>query len=389
MHTETLTDLSVSLEEFGLSKYEARAYMTMIGRGSLAASEIAYYSNLPRTKIYQTLKKLEKKRLAVISKQKPLICSAVAPEEAFGEIVNLHDRRLRNMKRIVDELQRACDTAQRPKGSEERRYFALDADSALKKVSELIANARSSVAVAVDEWGIRLIAQCKQSLVRAITNGADVKILVAPECMGSEYFFSLPQGIELRSASFASNLIVVDSLKMMTVDSSNGRAALFASTDPFGAAQLRHLDRAWGQAKEVEFLLDIPPKIAQTAIKIAGIVENGLTARILEYSFSGRDATSELADVIETKYGLSLSSIQTSDLLSSIDSALKLTCLGGIKHDKNSNTLSLHSRFDGKNVIPWALFVACYFKRQGNEAKIMQNDNSGQVVHLKLAKASI
>ena len=50
-----------NLEEFGLSQYEARAYLTMIGKGSLSASEIAYYSHLPRTKIYLTLKKLEKK----------------------------------------------------------------------------------------------------------------------------------------------------------------------------------------------------------------------------------------------------------------------------------------------------------------------------------------
>src|SRR5215203_1008582 len=45
-------DLIGNLEEFGLSQYEARAYLTMIGKGSLSASEIAYYSHLPRTKIY-------------------------------------------------------------------------------------------------------------------------------------------------------------------------------------------------------------------------------------------------------------------------------------------------------------------------------------------------
>ena len=70
MHSDTAnSDLPSSLEEFGLSKYEARAYLTMIGKGSLAASDLAYYANLPRTKVYQTVKKLEKKRLAVISKQ--------------------------------------------------------------------------------------------------------------------------------------------------------------------------------------------------------------------------------------------------------------------------------------------------------------------------------
>ena len=50
-------DLVGNLEEFGLSKYESMAYITLVSRGTLGASEIAYYSNLPRTKIYTTLKK--------------------------------------------------------------------------------------------------------------------------------------------------------------------------------------------------------------------------------------------------------------------------------------------------------------------------------------------
>jgi sugar-specific transcriptional regulator TrmB len=36
MHTTyNNTELVMSLEEFGLSKYEAKAYLTMIGKGSL------------------------------------------------------------------------------------------------------------------------------------------------------------------------------------------------------------------------------------------------------------------------------------------------------------------------------------------------------------------
>ena len=48
-------NLASSLEEFGLSRYEAGAYLTLLEKGPLSASEIAYYSNLPRTKIYSTL----------------------------------------------------------------------------------------------------------------------------------------------------------------------------------------------------------------------------------------------------------------------------------------------------------------------------------------------
>ena len=51
--------LTVSLEEFGLSKYESQAYVALISKGTISASELAYYSEVPRTKIYPTLLKLK------------------------------------------------------------------------------------------------------------------------------------------------------------------------------------------------------------------------------------------------------------------------------------------------------------------------------------------
>jgi HTH-type transcriptional regulator, sugar sensing transcriptional regulator len=68
----------------------------MIDKCSRHASEIAYYSDLPRTKAYFTLKKLEKKKL--------FICSALASEEAFSGIVEIYERRSKNMKKIVETL---------------------------------------------------------------------------------------------------------------------------------------------------------------------------------------------------------------------------------------------------------------------------------------------
>ena len=47
--------LTVSLEEFGLSKYEAQAYVALISKGTISASELSYYSEIPRTKVYPTL----------------------------------------------------------------------------------------------------------------------------------------------------------------------------------------------------------------------------------------------------------------------------------------------------------------------------------------------
>ncbi|MFL6372606.1 MAG: TrmB family transcriptional regulator [Nitrososphaera sp.] len=391
MMSDVNSDLPGSLEEFGLSKYEARAYLTMIGKGSLAVSEIAYYANLPRTKVYQTVKKLEKKKLAVMSKQKPLICSAIPPEEAFTEILNLHDRRVKNMRRIVDLLQKISDDSQRPKGSEERRYFILDAHSTLEKISTLIANSRSSVVATLDPWGLRLISQCKSSLVKALTTGVRLRMILGSQCIGNENSTELPEGIELRTAEIVSNLIIIDSSYMVSIDNNNGKAAFFSSMDTFAMLHARNFEEAWRGASEMKTLLNMPPDLAAKAVELIRIVENGLASRMLENAINRLEMSTELVDIIDEKYGLKISNMATNEMMDLVDSALKISCLGGLKHDRSNNMVSLQSRLDNKQILPWALILASYFKLTGNEPRIMQiqqqeKGKSTQLMHLRLSK---
>lgn len=386
-------DFSASLEEFGLSKYEARAYLTMIGKGSLAASEIAYYANLPRTKVYQTMKKLEKKRLAVISKQKPLICSAIPPEEAFAEIVDLHDRRVKNMKKIVERLQKMNDDGQRPKGSEERRYFILDPNSALEKIGNLVAHSRSSVTGILEQWGLRVLAQCRPSLLKALTNGCRIRIIVGTGCVGNENLFSLPEGVELSLASnegtVSLNLLIIDSTHVVSIDGSNGKAALFSSTDSFVALQSRNFEQEWTKAIELKQLLEAEPALAARAVELARVVENGLAAKMLEYAVSNNHAEMprELVDVIDEKYALRIRDMSSNEVLGLVDWALRINCLGSLKHDKVNNIITLQSKVETKNVLPWALMLASYFRRGGSESRIVQQNSKGtQLVQLRLAR---
>lgn len=372
MMADIHSNLAGSLEEFGLSKYEARAYLTMIGKGSLAVSEIAYYANLPRTKVYQTVKKLEKKKLAVISKQKPLICSAIPPEEAFTEIVNLHDTRVKTMRKTVDSLQKINDESQRPKGSEERRYFILDANSTLEKINSLIADSRSSITATLDPWGLRLISQCKSSILKALTAGVGLRMILASQCIGNENVFHLPEGIELRTVEAVSNLIIIDSSYIISIDNSNGKAAFFASADAFATLQAKNFEEAWNSASEMKYLLDMRPEVATKAIQLIRVVENGLAAKMLEFAVSRLDISAELAEVIDEKYGLKISGISANEMMELVDSALKISCLGGLKHDRNNNIVSLQSKLDTKQIVPWALVLASYFKLTGNDARIMQ-----------------
>ncbi|MGC2428433.1 MAG: helix-turn-helix domain-containing protein [Nitrososphaeraceae archaeon] len=383
------TDLVGNLEEFGLSKYEAKAYLTMIDKGSLAASEIAYYSNLPRTKVYPTLKKLEKKKLSAISQKKPLICSAIPPEEAFGEIVELHERRLKNMKKIVDKLRRINEEGQNPTGSEERRYLVIDPKSALEKVGNLIASSKSSISAILDVWGIRLISQCKLSLIRAVTNGIKIRLVIANQCIGNESLFLLPEGIDLKIGNASSNIIIIDSNKMISVDSSNGKAAVFTSMDIFGLSQLRNFEEQWSNAMEVKHIIDTEPGIALQAMQLTKIIENGFLSCMFTYAINPYiDSSAILINSME-KCGIKVSDTTVNKILNIIDSALRMTYFGGLKYDKSNNIISIQSKIDNKPVLPWAFLLTSYFNHIGNESKIMQNSKqspNSEIVHIKLSK---
>ena len=271
---ENNNDLIGNLEEFGLSQYEARAYLTMIGKGSLSASEIAYYSHLPRTKIYLTLKKLEKKGLSVISQQKPLICSAINPTEAFEEIVIIQEKRLMNMKKVIDKLQKINDKSNYLKGLEEKRYFILDPKSTLQRLSALIENSRTSIIAILDVWGLRLISQCESLLIKAIAKGVKIKLLISNQCIDSEDLSFLPNEIIIKVGNVFSNIIILDSGNIINIDGGNGKAALFPSNDILGFSYMKIFEEEWKKAIEIKNLNKTESVTQLKAVQLIRFIED-------------------------------------------------------------------------------------------------------------------
>jgi hypothetical protein len=217
-------------------------------------------------------------------------------------------------------------------------------------------------------------------------------MILGSQCIGNENVFQLPDGIELRTAEVSSsNLIIIDSSYMVSIDSSNGKAAFFASTDSFAMLQAKNFEEVWSSASEMKNLLDMQPEVAAKAVELIRIVENSLAAKMLEYAISRLDMSGELVEVIDERYGLKISCMSASEMMDLIDSALKISCLGGLKHNRNNNIVSLQSKLDNKQILPWALVLASYFKFTGNEPRIMQQQpqqqgKSVQLMHLWLSK---
>jgi HTH-type transcriptional regulator, sugar sensing transcriptional regulator len=378
------SDLVGSLEELGLSRYEAGAYLTMIRKGSLAASEISYYANLPRTKVYSILKKLEKKRLSIVSQSKPLICSAIPPEEAFSDIVKLYERRSKNMKKMVERLQRITDD-QKPKASEERRYYILDPNSTLEKIMSLIANSKSSVYAALDGWGIQLMSRCRFAMIKAVTAGVKIRLLLANQCLGNENVASIPEDIDMKIGNVPSNVIIIDSSHLVAVDSSNGKGALFVSIDAFGMSQLRSFEIEWNNAFDVRQIVNMHPNVVWKANMLIKILEN---ANIQEISKNLHDPAPDLIKSAQ-KSGIEIFDTTLDEMLTIVDCALHISCSGDLIHDKNNNILNIRSKVGSEFVFCWVVLLVSYLRHKGNDPKIIRNfknDGSENCIQIKLSK---
>jgi len=79
-------ELVETLERYGLSPYQAAAYVTVVERGTMAAQEVADASSVPQPRVYDILRDLESEGFVTTFEQDKLYAQAVDPEEALDSL---------------------------------------------------------------------------------------------------------------------------------------------------------------------------------------------------------------------------------------------------------------------------------------------------------------
>ena len=94
------------LKGIGLTMYEAQAYITLTSLISAQAVEIAEKSNIPRSKIYDVLKKLNQKNFIDIEDGRPLTYNIKSPVEVLSrekeKITNMIDDEISKLTNIYE-----------------------------------------------------------------------------------------------------------------------------------------------------------------------------------------------------------------------------------------------------------------------------------------------
>jgi len=380
------SNITVSLEEFGLSRYEARAYIALITKGTISASELAYYAELPRTKVYPVLIKLEKKKLAIISKSKPIMCTAIAPEDAFDEIIHEQIDKVNGMNTLVTKLKRVSEDTKKSQGSEEKRYFHLNVNSVLNQLRRMIEGSKSSIQIMADPWGLNLIAECKEQMLGILRRDLDVKIIINPSQVGSESFHLIPNGAKIRIADVAQNCFIFDKTELLIIDSENGKGALFSSTEVLGNNQSTMFLHAWKHALKTDSVADMTKNDAQEVYRMINLIEQDGLSHILNSSFNSKNNEIDLLKMLE-KNDINIKSKNLEDVIELMNSALQITCSGHVNLDVNNKNITVESKINSGHSLPWVSVIDGYLHKRGYKTKmILQNHSQkGEKVLIKIS----
>lgn len=99
-----MTDLILKLNQFGFSQNEAKSYVSLLQKSPMTGYEISQRSGVPRSAIYEILKKLELRGIISSDGGKPLNYTPVHPDELFLKLTSQFEHNLDELKQSVSEL---------------------------------------------------------------------------------------------------------------------------------------------------------------------------------------------------------------------------------------------------------------------------------------------
>ena len=164
-----------TLKGIGLTMYEAEAYVTLTSLISATAVEVAEKSGIPRSKIYDVLKKLSEKNFLEIEDGRPLTYNVKSPVEVLTrEKERLNAEIDDTITRLTYVYENGMSQVQAP------IWRIYGVEKIIAQELEIIKRARNSINMRIGF----LFEGEGEALVKALRNRSDLRIniLASPTC---------------------------------------------------------------------------------------------------------------------------------------------------------------------------------------------------------------
>lgn len=315
------------------------------------------------------------------------MCTAIAPEDAFDSIIHEQINKVNAMNSLVSNLKKASEESRKARGSEEKRYFHLNANNVLEQLKIMIEGSKSSINIMTDQWGLGLLAECKEQINSVIRRSLDVKLLVPSLQIGSESFRAIPDGVKIRISDTIQNSFIFDETEVLIVNSDNGKGAIFSSTDILGISQTKAFASIWKNAMKTESLADMTKTEAQEIYKIIRTINEEGLQHILNTAIVSKKPEYEMLKLLE-KNGMNLKTKTLDEIIEITDAVLQIVCSGHVNFDANTKNITIESKLNSGHSLPWVSILDEWLQKQGYKTRLVyQNQsNKGERVHIKITK---
>ena len=159
---EFLEETAAELTHFGLTKTQAKTYITLLALGVASASEIAALSKIRREEIYRIIPEMEKHGIITRKLKTPRKFAATKPETAIQVLTKI---KLKTMKEEIDKLkQKQAELVSRLKTTElpiERENCSVEVlsqrDNAFVKLRDMAKNAKNQIDIVTPLQNLTII----------------------------------------------------------------------------------------------------------------------------------------------------------------------------------------------------------------------------------------
>jgi len=157
-------DAKKALREIGLTEYELKAYLSLIERGVMTASELSQHSGVPYSKIYEVLNSLERKGWIEVEHGRPSKYYPKSPIEALEATKIQIEDKIKNWERkVIEELQPIYE---RREIREKPDIWILRGEySIMAKIQEMIEKASSELMIAIPSFAKNLVERYAQQIL--------------------------------------------------------------------------------------------------------------------------------------------------------------------------------------------------------------------------------
>ena len=206
-------DISL-LKGIGLTMYEAQAYVTLTSLIQATAFEVSEKSNIPRSKIYDVLKKLNEKNFIEIKDGRPLIYTVKSPVEVLTREKEKINQNIEDtITRLTNTYENGINQVQAP------IWRIYGVEKIINKEIEIIKRAKSSVNMRIGF----LFEGEGEALIKAFKNNKKLKIniLASQTCYINNEEIDIIKlfkdaGINIKKAEIPFvKVLIIDSKEMM------------------------------------------------------------------------------------------------------------------------------------------------------------------------------